>query len=427
MGGNTTLSSLAPPGRRIPSARSKAAPMNFGYQLLMRRGQARRGRILTPHGTIETPEFLPVGTQATVKALTPRQLEELGVQGLLANTYHLYLRPGSPLVEKLGGLHRFMQWPRPIMTDSGGFQAFSLGAGRDHGVGKIGGVFPGEQPAPRKKTRDGTAQSLVKISEEGVVFRSHLDGSSHLLTPESSIRIQEELGADMILAFDECTSPLSDRGYTERAMERTHRWARRCIEARRDTPQALYGILQGGAYEDLRERALRFMLELPWQGFAIGGSLGNTKQEMHQVLDWTLPGLPDDRPRHLLGIGELDDLFEGVARGVDTFDCVIPTRFARNGHLFVPPGTPGRSPRGTWNVLNARFREMDEPIQADCNCYTCRHFSLAYLRHLHKAEEMLAYTLGSMHNLHYLLGVMRDIRKALEEDRFEEYRREMLG
>lgn len=399
--------------------------MSFAYQLLVRRGQARRGRILTPHGSIETPEFLPVGTQATVKALTPQQLLELGVQGLLANTYHLYLRPGSSLVESLGGLHRFMQWPRPIMTDSGGFQAFSLGAGRDHGVGKIGGVFPGQQPAPRKKPRDGTANSLVKISEEGVVFRSHLDGSRHLLTPESSIRIQEELGADMILAFDECTSPLSDRAYTEKAMERTHRWALRCIQARRDTPQALYGILQGGAYPDLRERALKFMLELPWQGFAVGGSLGNSKQEMHQVLDWTLPGLPDDKPRHLLGIGELDDLLEGVARGVDTFDCVIPTRFARNGHVFVPPGTPGRSPRGTWNLLNARFRALDEPIQADCGCYTCRHFSLAYLRHLHKAEEMLAYTLGSMHNLHYLLGVMKDVRLALEEDRFDELRREL--
>lgn len=393
--------------------------MSFHYQLLHQRGQARRGRIHTPHGVVETPEFLPVGTQATVKGLTPRQLEEVGVQGLLANTYHLYLRPGSARVERLGGLHRFMQWPRPIMTDSGGFQAFSLGAGREHGVGKIGGVFPGNQA---KKPRGAVMPNMVKISEEGVSFRSHLDGSTHLLTPESSIRIQEELGADMILAFDECTSPLADRTYTELALERTHRWARRCLEARRDTPQALYGILQGGAYRDLRERTLEFMLPLPWQGFAVGGSLGKTKEEMHQVLDWTLPGLPADKPRHLLGIGEFADLFEGVARGVDTFDCVIPTRFARNGHVFVPPGSPGRSPRGTWNLLNARFADLDEPIQADCQCYCCRNFTLAYLRHLHKAEEILACTLGSLHNLHFLLTLMSEIRTALEEDRFDQLR-----
>lgn len=413
-----------PPARRNLARHSKGRPMNFGYQLLHQRKRARRGRILTPHGVIETPEFLPVGTQATVKAMTPQQLEDLGVQGVLANTYHLYLRPGSPLVEKMGGLHRFMNWKRPIMTDSGGFQAFSLGAGREHGVGKIGGVFPGDQA---RKPRDAQFKNMVKIREEGVTFRSHLDGSSHLLSPESSMRIQEELGADMILAFDECTSPLADRAYTEVALERTHRWALRCLEARRDTPQALYGIVQGGAYQDLRERALQFMTAQPWQGYAVGGSLGKTKQEMHQVLDWTVPGLPDDKPRHLLGIGEFSDLFEGVSRGIDTFDCVIPTRFARNGHVFVPPGTPGRSPRGTWNLLNARFADLDEPIQADCPCYTCQNFSLAYMRHLHKADEILAYTLGTIHNLHFLLNLMREIRRSLEEDRFEDLWREFLG
>ncbi len=394
--------------------------MSLRYELLHKRGQARRGRIHTPHGIIETPEFLPVGTQATVKALTPQQLRELNVQGVLANTYHLYLRPGSQLVERMGGLHRFMNWSGPIMTDSGGFQAFSLGAGREHGVGKIGGVFPGSSA---KKPRASVMPNMVKISEEGVRFRSHLDGSSHLLTPESSIRIQEELGADMILAFDECTSPLADKVYTEKALERTHRWAVRCLEARRDTPQGLYGILQGGAYQDLRERTLEFMLRWPWHGFAVGGSLGKTKEEMHQVLDWTVPGLPDDKPRHLLGIGEFGDLFEGVWRGIDTFDCVIPTRFARNGHVFVPPAVPGRSPRGTWNLLNARFFDLDEPIQKDCGCYACQHFSLAYLRHLHKAEEILAYTLCSMHNIHFLLNLMRDMRRALEEDRFPELAR----
>lgn len=409
----------------LQKARNGGA-MSFYYQVLVQREQARRGRIHTWHGTIETPEFLPVGTQATVKAVTPAQLQDLRVQGLLCNTYHLHLRPGSELVQEMGGLHKFMAWPRPIMTDSGGFQAFSLGAGREHGVGKIGGVFPGEKKA--HVPRGGVvADKLVKISEEGVRFRSHLDGSTQWLTPESSIRIQEELGADMILAFDECTSPLADRQYTEIALERTHRWARRCLDARRDTPQALYGILQGGAYQDLRARALDFMVDLPWQGFAVGGSLGNTKAEMLQVLDWTVPGLPSDKPRHLLGIGELDDLFEGVARGIDTFDCVIPTRFARNGHVFVKPGAEGRSPRGTWNLLNAKFRALDEPIDKNCGCYTCANFSLAYLRHLHKANELLASTLGSLHNLHFLMELMREMRAALEADRFAEMRIHYLG
>lgn len=397
--------------------------MSFSFELLQPRGAARRGRIHTPHGVIETPEFLPVGTQATVKAVTPAQLHELGVQGLLCNTYHLFLRPGSPLVEQLGGLHKFMAWDRPIMTDSGGFQAFSLGAGRDMGVGKIGGIFPGEDRArPSVARREGSGQKLVKISEQGVQFRSHLDGSAHMLTPERSIEIQQQLGADMILAFDECTSPLADKSYTASSMERTHRWALRCLDARRSNGQALYGILQGGAYQDLRAQALEFMTPLPWDGFAVGGSLGKTKADMLKVLDWTVPGLPPDRPRHLLGIGEPEDLFEGVARGIDTFDCVIPTRFARNGNVFVAPGRAGRSRRGTWNVLNARFREVDEPIDPSCSCYCCRNFTLAYLRHLHKAEEILGATLCSLHNVHYLLQLARQIRESLERDTFDELR-----
>lgn len=385
----------------------------FGYTLSHRRGRARRGRLSTWHGSIETPEFLPVGTQATVKAVTPKDLRDLQVQGILANTYHLYLRPGSRLIEELGGLHRFMAWDGPIMTDSGGFQAFSLGAAREHGVGKIGGVFPGE-----RKAHKTDATKLVKIDEDGVAFRSHLDGSAHKFTPELSIRIQEELGADMILAFDECTSPLAGREYTELALERTHRWAVRSVEARRDTPQALYGIIQGGEWEDLRYRSLEFLTKLPFQGFAVGGSLGKTKADMHKVLDWTVPGLPEDRPIHLLGIGEVDDLFEGVERGIDTFDCVIPTRFARNGHVFVKPGTPGRNPRGTINLKNACHAKDPNPIAEDCGCYTCAHFSRAYLRHLTVAGEILASTLGTLHNLHFLLNLMRDIRQALDEDRF---------
>ncbi len=387
----------------------------FGYTLHHRRGRARRGRLTTWHGAIETPEFLPVGTQATVKAVTPKDLHDLQVQGILANTYHLYLRPGSKLIEELGGLHRFMGWEGPIMTDSGGFQAFSLGAAREHGVGKIGGVFPGERKAYKTNTT-----KLVTIDEDGVAFRSHLDGSAHKFTPELSIRIQEELGADMILAFDECTSPLAGREYTELALERTHRWAVRSVEARRDTPQALYGIIQGGEWEDLRYRSLEFLTKLNFQGFAVGGSLGKTKADMHKVLDWTVPGLPEDKPIHLLGIGEVDDLFEGVERGIDTFDCVIPTRFARNGHVFVKPGTPGRNPRGTINLKNACHAKDPNPIAEDCACYTCTHFSRAYLRHLTVAGEILASTLGTLHNLHFLMHLMREIRQALDEDRFQE-------
>lgn len=388
---------------------------HFGFEVLSQRARARLGRIDTPHGSILTPEFLPVGTQATVKAVPTRDLEEVGTQGILANTYHLFLRPGHEVVRDLGGLHRFMGWNRPIMTDSGGFQAFSLGAGREQGVGKVGSIFPGETRNPSKFTG---ATKLVKITEEGVLFRSHLDGSSHLLTPERSIEIQEALGADMILAFDECTSPLADRRYTELSLERTHRWARRSLEARKDTPQALYGILQGGAYQDLRAKSVEFITSLPFQGIAVGGSLGNTKQDMLEVLDWTVPGLPAGKPRHLLGIGDIVDLFEGVERGIDTFDCVIPTRFARNANVFVAPEEPGRGRRGTLNLTNACYIKDERPISSVCSCYTCRNHTRAYLRHLYKAGEILASQLASIHNLQFLLSLMRQIREALEQGVF---------
>lgn len=377
---------------------------------------ARLGRIHTPHGDIQTPEFLPVGTLATVKAMTPRDLEGLGVQGVLANTYHLYLRPGAERVQRFGGLHKFMGWNRPIMTDSGGFQAFSLGAAREHGVGKIGGIFPEEGKPEVARTKSG--EKLAHIDEEGVSFRSHIDGSRHKLTPESSIAIQEQLGADMILAFDECTSPLAGYEYTELAMERTHRWAVRSLEARTNPAQALYGIVQGGEWEDLRARSVRFIADLPFDGFAVGGSLGKSKADMHRVLEWTVPHLPEDRPRHLLGIGEVSDLFEGVERGIDTFDCVLPTRFARTGHLLVPPETEGIGRRGTINLRHVRFTDDQGPVMQDCTCYTCRNFTRGYLRHLYIGEELLAYHLGSLHNLHFLLDLMRSIRAALANQTF---------
>lgn len=399
---------------------------DFSFQQLERLEgtQARRGRIHTPHGDIETPEFLPVGTLATVKAMTPRDLEELGVQGLLANTYHLYLRPGSDRVKRFGGLHRFMGWNRPIMTDSGGFQAFSLGAAREDGVGKIGGIFPNEGQSEPARTKSG--EKLAHIDEEGVSFRSHIDGSRHKLTPESSIAIQEELGADMILAFDECTSPMAGYEYTELAMERTHRWAVRSLQARTNPEQALYGIVQGGEWEDLRARSVRFIADLPFDGFAVGGSLGKCKADMHRVLDWTVPHLSDDRPRHLLGIGEVNDLFEGVERGIDTFDCVLPTRFARTAHVLVPPQTPGVSRRGTLNLRHARYLDDQSPLMPHCQCYTCQNFSRGYLRHLYMGDELLAYHLGSLHNLHFLLELMRSIRSALANKNFSELKQRWL-
>lgn len=390
--------------------------------------QARLGRIDTPHGSIETPEFLPVGTLATVKGLLPSQLEELGVQGMLSNTYHLFLRPGADIVEEMGGIHKFMNWKRPVMTDSGGFQAFSLGAARQHGIGKIG-VFPAQNPemAAEAAKKKENYKPLAKIDEDGVVFRSFLDGTSHRLNPEISIHIQEQLGADIILAFDECTSPAASYEYTAMSLERTHRWAVRSLKARRDTPQALYGIIQGGEWQDLREKSVKFISSLPFQGFAVGGSLGKSKQDMHKVLDWTVPGLPHDKPRHLLGIGEVDDLFEGVERGIDTFDCVIPTRFARTSNLLVPYDVPGANKRGTLVLRNAAFTHDERPVDPNCSCYCCRNYSRAYLRHLYKSEEILGSVLGTLHNIHFMLKLMRDIRASLADGSFFELKEHWLG
>lgn len=388
-------------------------------------GQARRGRIVTARGVIETPEFLPVGTRATVKAITCPQLLEIGVQGLLANTYHLYLRPGAEAVRAMGGLHTLMNWNRPIMTDSGGFQAFSLGAAKEHGVGKLGGVFPGKTSEPRKAHKSGSA--LAKVDDDGVTFKSYVDGSTHRFTPESSIEIQRMLGADLILAFDECTSPLAGKDYTARSLERTHQWALRCLEAPRDPHQSLYGILQGGAYQDLRQKAVDFMVKLPWDALAVGGSLGETKEDFHKVLDWTVPQLPAHLPRHLLGIGEMEDIFEGVERGIDTFDCVIPTRFARTANVMVGPEFPHRTSRGTLNLRQARYRRDTGPIDPGCPCHTCRNYERGYLHYLFSCQEMLAGTLCSIHNLTALLGLTREIRQALEMGTFGDLKRHWMA
>lgn len=349
---------------------------------------ARLGLIETPHGAIETPVFAPVGTQATVKTLTPRQLQELGATLILANTYHLYLRPGAELVGRLGGLHRFMAWPGPVLTDSGGFQVFSLA-------------------------------NLRRVSDEGVTFRSHIDGSEHLLTPEKATAIQELLGADIIMAFDECSRPL-ERQEAEEAMQRTHRWAERCLVAHKRPDQALFGIVQGGAFGDLRAESAYTLSGMPFAGYGIGGlAVGEPKELTWEMVELTTPRLPATRPRYLMGVGSPEDLFEGVSRGVDMFDSVLPTRLARNGAVFTR--------QGRLNLRNAAFAEDPQPIEEHCPCYTCQHFSRAYLRHLLAANEILGLVLNSIHNLTFLTGLMAEMRAAIAQDRFGALEDEFLA
>lgn len=406
----------------------QAAPFHFETETYD--GQARTGRLTTPHGAIETPAFVAVGTQATVKAMTPEDLEMVGTQVIFANTYHLYLRPGEDIVADVGGLHEFMQWHRPIMTDSGGFQVFSLGAGIEHGVGKVASVFPDEDDRTPHQTAGD--ESLVRVIEEGVHFRSHLDGSRHFFTPEKSIQIQRKLGADMILAFDECTSPLHDHEYTEEAMHRTHRWAERSLKAFHESAplhgyeQALFGIIQGGYYEDLRRESTAFVADLPVDGIAIGGSLGRTKEDMYRVLEWTVPALPEEKPRHLLGIGEVSDVFEVVERGVDTFDCVAPTRLARNASLLARTLDGEPLSKFRLNIRNARFKNDPQPIVPGCGCYTCRNYSRAYVHHLFRAQELLGYRLATIHNLYFMHELLVDVRAAVREGTFAELKAEWL-
>ncbi|WP_067930786.1 tRNA guanosine(34) transglycosylase Tgt [Alicyclobacillus kakegawensis] len=359
------------------------------YELLRRcsRTQARRGRLYTPHGVIETPVFMPVGTQATVKTLAPWELREMGAGIILSNTYHLHLRPGENLVAEAGGLHSFMQWPGAVLTDSGGFQVFSLA-------------------------------DLRKITDEGVHFRSHLDGSRLFFSPETVMAIENKLGADIIMAFDECPPYPAERSYLETSLRRTLEWARRCLAAhRRPEEQALFGIVQGGMHKDLRRQAAETLVELDFPGYAVGGlSVGEPKELMYEMLAYTTPLLPDDKPRYLMGVGSPDDLFEGVERGVDMFDCVLPTRIARNGTVLTS--------RGRLVIRNARYARDFSPLDEDCGCRVCRTFSRAYIRHLIKADEVLGIRLTSYHNVHFLLKTMENIRQAIAEDRFLEYKQE---
>ena len=371
--------------------------MSFAFQVTDRDGAARRGVMTTPHGSVETPAFMPVGTQGAVKSVTHRDLEALGAEILLSNTYHLYLRPGDDLVARRGGLHRFAGWTRPILTDSGGYQVFSLAARRT-------------------------------ITEEGARFQSHLDGSSHLLTPEKAADIQAQLGSDVAMVLDECLALPAEAGAVRASMERTLRWAARGRErflalGGRGAPgvivtnpgQAQFGIVQGGVHPDLREESAVETVKIGFEGYAIGGlSVGEPPEVMYDVVSRTAPSLPEDRPRYLMGVGTPSDIVEAVARGIDLFDCVLPTRNARNGQLFTS--------QGRLNISNARYAEDGEPPDPACACYTCRHYSRAYLRHLFMAKEMNAATLNTLHNLHFYLDTLRRIRESLAFGQFESFR-----
>lgn len=350
---------------------------------------ARVGKLHTPHGVIDTPVFMPVGTQATVKTLTPEELKQIGAQIILSNTYHLYLRPGQELIKEHGGLHQFMHWDRPVLTDSGGFQVFSLGP-------------------------------LRKIKEEGVTFKSHIDGSEHFMSPEKAMEIQMALGSDIAMAFDECAPYPCDHDYAKEALERTTRWAKRCKDAHNRPDQALFGIVQGVTYKDLREQSARELVEMDFPGYAIGGlSVGEPKPLMYEVLDYTVPLLPADKPRYLMGVGSPDCLLEGVIRGIDMFDCVLPTRIARNGTATTSYGKVV--------IRNAEYARDMGPLDPECDCYTCTNYTRAYLRHLYKAQETLVLRLLSIHNLYFLIKLMNNLRKAILEEKTLQFKDEFFA
>ncbi len=363
----------------------------FGFTLLRKDkgSEARLGRITTPHGEVETPVFMPVGTQGTVKSLTPEQVFGLGSRIILSNTYHLYMRPGHDLIRKMGGLHRFMNWDHPILTDSGGFQIYSLGA-------------------------------LRKITEDGASFQSHIDGSRHFISPEVCMDIQEALGSDVMMCLDECIPYPADFAYAERSLDMTLRWARRCKAARKNEHQALFGISQGGEYGELRRRGIEELVDMGFDGYALGGvSVGEPKEIMREITSEFAPMLPQEKPRYLMGVGLPEDIVESVYHGIDMFDCVMPTRNARNGMLFTS--------HGKVVIRNARYRGDDAPVDSACSCYTCRNYSRAYLRHLFIAGEILAIVLNTIHNISYFMNLMRQIREAIVKDTYRAFRDDFMS
>ena len=407
--------------------------MKFKIEKKLDGALGRAGVIDTPHGQIETPAFVVVGTKATVKALTPEQVKNLGAQVVLGNTYHLYLEPGDELVKKAGGFGKFMNWLGPTITDSGGFQVFSLGAAFGKKVSKISsrsrgarrGLIPLGEGVALTGDLCENAEPIAKfanIDEEGVTFKSIIDGSTHLFTPERSMKIQRNLGADIIFAFDECTSPDAPYEYQREAMDRTHRWAERSLvehqklKADSKKQTALFGIVQGGRFKDLREESAKTISKIGFDGFGIGGSFD--KEDMYTVVNWVNQILPEEKPRHLLGIGEPEDLFGGIENGCDLFDCVAPTRNARNGTLYTK--------NGKINILNSKYRNNFSPIEADCYCYTCKNYTASYLAHLFRAKEILASTLASIHNLYFIVNLVKKIRESILNDRFYEFKKEFL-
>jgi queuine tRNA-ribosyltransferase len=366
--------------------------MAFHFQLIIKDSisAARLGKMTTSHGEIGTPVFMPVGTQATVKTLSPDDLVSIGAEIILSNTYHLFLRPGHDLIREFGGIQKFMAWNRPVLTDSGGFQVFSLA-------------------------------ELRVITEEGVTFQSHIDGGAkHFITPEYAVEIQEALGADIIMAFDECIPYPATKDYALESLERTLGWAKRCAATRKDTGQALFGIVQGGMYPDLRKRSAESLVNIEFDGYALGGlSVGETKPMMYEMIEASVPSLPENQPRYLMGVGTPEDLLEGVERGIDMFDCVMPTRNARNGTFFTSLGKVA--------IRNARYERDNKPIDPECGCYTCRNFTRAYLRHLFNAGEVSALRFGTIHNLYFYLDLMRKIRVSIEQGIFKKFKKEFLG
>lgn len=392
------------------------------FEITKRSGAARLGTISTPHGPIQTPAFIPVGTQATIKSLSPEEIKETGTQMFFVNSYHMYLRPGDELVKKMGGLHKFMNWDGPIITDSGGFQVFSLA----------------NKKMAKVRESDENVETLVKITEEGVEFRSHHDGSKHIFTPKKSLEIQRNLGADIILPLDDCTSYPVTQKRAEESMRRTNRWEEEAIERYQSSKfkdQSLYGIIQGSVYEDLRKESAKFIGSLPFSGFAIGGvSVGETKKEMKNVLDWTIPHLPDYKQRHLLGVGELDDIFVAIEAGIDTFDCVMPTRIARMGHVLLRNTTDKPNNRLTeklqkryeLDINKSEFKEDVKPLDPNCSCYVCKNYSRAYIHHLFKARELLAYRLATFHNVYFIHNLVREIRESIASNTFNKLKKKWL-
>jgi queuine tRNA-ribosyltransferase len=382
-------------------------------------GLMRAGVISTPHGKLETPAFIAVGTKAAVRGLTVEMLRDIGVDAVLANTYHLYMQPGDTIVRDMGGLHKMMNWNGPTFTDSGGFQVFSLGAGYGKNISKVLKELP-DVPLLKERDEEETKPRLVEIDHDGAAFKSSLDGTIHYITPERSIEMQHNIGADIIFAFDECTSPSEPKSYQREALDRTHRWGKRSLEYHKSQKasesQGLFGIVQGGRYEDLRKESAEVIGAMNFDGFGIGGSFD--KEDLHTAVKWVNEILPEDKPRHLLGIGEPEDLFLGVENGCDTFDCVAPTRLGRHGTIYTK--------EGKIHIGNARFAKDLEPLDQGCGCYACSKYSRAYISHLYKSREMLGPMLCSIHNLYFIVNLVKGMRKAILSGSFETFKSDFL-